>query len=404
MQNPQKRLSVWRDTKKDCRDTVGNDIKQYSSSLPYYHLIGFNKTEAVYSFPSKSVFEICGTDEPNRLHGYNCDGSWLNEPYMISKDTFDQLDMRTAEFVLIDWNPKDPGHWINELKKDERSIVIKSTFNDNPFCPPEQRTKILSYQPVSACSIAKQLTEAEAHVYDIEKNPKGFHVELLEELIRCKENERKGTANAFNWSVYGLGEKAERPNRILNWIEIPDDEYHRIKEKTYYGVDWGVVDPWGIIEAKYYDGALYLKELNYQSENEIKNSLLPAQIMEVNKHPEGLVGWRFRQLNIPKNHYVICDDNRPQKIIALREAGWDYAIQAIKGPGSIIDGIALLEKLKVFYTQSSKNIKHEQENYSRQVDRYGIVLEEADDSNNHTIDPTRYVAQFLRGSGIIKLI
>ena len=178
----------------------------------------------------------------------------------------------------------------------------------------------------------------------------------------------------------------------------------KINSKVYYGVDWGIVDPWGIIEAKYYDGALYLRELNYASENELKNKLRPDELNQIAQSDEGIVGFMFRKLAIPKNAYIICDDNRPGKIVALRQSGWDYSLQAIKGPGSVIEGIGLLEKLTIYYTYTSKNIKYEQENYSRQIDRYGVVLEEPEDTNNHTIDPTRYIAQFLRANGIIKLI
>lgn len=398
-----KRLSVWRDTKKDCRDTVGADVKQIFPRLPNGHLVTFNKTEAVYSFPSGSVFEINGTDEPNKLHGYNCDVAWLNEPYDISKDTFDQLDMRTKDFILIDWNPQQ-SHWIDELKKDPRTIVIHSTFKDNPYCPYEQKVKILSYQPVKMCRIVEQkiLEEVAAKAYDIAANPKQIEQKLLIELERCIENERKGSASPYKWSVYGLGLHAEKPNRIFFWEEIPDDAYNAIDATRYYGHDWGTVDPWGILEAKYYDGALYLHELNYLSENQLEELLTMEERLKVKNVDEGLVRWQLNKLNIPKKAYQICDTNRPLKILALHQMGYDYSVEAPKPPGSIIDGIDILCGMKVYYTSSSKNLKYEQENYSRKVDRYGIVLDEPEDTNNHLCDPARYIALFLVLMGIIK--
>lgn len=411
LQNTCKRLSVWRDTKKDCRDTVGHDVQRIFPKLPFAERITFNKTEAIYAFPGGSTFEINGTDEPNKLHGYNCDVSWFNEPYNISRDTFDQLDMRTNDFVIIDWNPK-LAHWIDDLKKDPRAIVIKSTFRDNPYCPIEQKIKILSYQPVKACEIVmnKLLPEAEAKLYDLTKNELNFTEKQIKELTRCKENERKNTANAFNWSVYGLGEKAEKPNRIFFWNEISLDDYHKIDCKRYYGVDWGTVDPWGIIEVKYYDGALYLHELNYLSENEIRQNATQKELEEITRFvdpedPEnqgGIVKWMFNRLQIPKKEYIICDTNRIIKILALHKGGWEFAISAPKPPGSIIDGIDLLVGMPVYYTSTSHNLKYEQENYSRQFDRFGTVLDEPEDLNNHLCDPTRYVALFLSLMGIIK--
>ena len=399
------RMSVWRDTKKDARDTVGYDMSVVYPAMIHYPNVTFNKTEASYAFPNKSIIEINGTDDENKVMGYNGDVAWFNEPYKISRGTFDQIDQRTVEFIIIDWNPK-MAHWILDLEKDERTIVITSTFKDNPFCPPEQKIKILSYQPVSACRIVKEkiLPEVEAKSYNLTDNPKGLPDKFLIELSRCKENERKNTASAFNWSVYGLGEKAEKPNRIFHWTEISDDEYNKINVKRYYGSDWGVVDPWGVIEAKYLDGNLYLRQLNYDSENQLKAKLSMTEIEQVNAKDEGLVMWHFERLGIPKKEIILCDDNRPMKIVALRAAGYDYAVAAGKGPGSILEGISVLEKLRVFFTSSSTNLKYEQENYSRVTDRYGVVQEEAEDFDNHLIDPTRYIILFLKAQGIIKII
>lgn len=399
------RLSVWRDTKKDCRDTVGYDMLQVFQTLPGYLPSYYNKTEASFSSPTDSRIEVNGTDDETKVHGYNGHVIWLNEPYKMSRATFDQLDQRTEEIVVIDWNPL-LAHWLEDLEKDPRALVIHSTFKDNPFCPHEQRIKILSYQPVKLCDvvISGLLSEQDAKAYNLTENPLKLTERQMKELARCKENERKGSASAFNWSVYGLGIRAERPNRIFHWTEISDDDYNKIDAKRYYAVDWGVVDPWGILEGKYYDGALYLHEKNYVSENQIMESLSTLDREALRNKTEGLVGWWFERLGIPKTSYIPCDDNRPLKVVALREAGWDYAMTAIKGPGSVIDGISLLSKLRIFYTSSSLNLKNEQENYSRLVDRFGSVLEEPEDLNNHLIDPARYLAQFLWREGIIKVV
>lgn len=402
-----KRFSVWRDTKKDCKDTVGEDMTKIFPTMPYYSpgTVTFNKTESIYSFPAGSKIEICGTDDQDKVHGYNGDVAWLNEPYKISKATFDHIDMRTTMFVVIDMNPKE-NHWSDDLEKDKRCIVIHSTFLDNPHCPAEQKAKILSYQPVSMCSIVieKILPEAEAKAYNLTENPLKLSEKQIKELARCKENERKNSASAFNWSVYGLGLKAERPNRIFHWTEISDDEYNAIDATEYFGSDWGVVDPWAVPKAKYLDGCLYVKELNYMSENQIKELLTIPELEQVNAKEEGLIGWLFEKIFVPKEAVVVCDDNRPLKVKALREAGYDYAITAIKGQGSVIDGIDLLLKLKVFFTSSSVNLKLEQENYSRLTDRYGIVLETPEDANCHLIDVLRYIVVFLKVQGIIKII
>lgn len=405
IKNKQKRVSVFRDTKIDCKETVGKDMSTIYPTMPFADTVTFNKTESIYHFiTTKSTIEIEGTDDANRIHGYNGDVTWFCEPYDISEEVFNQLDMRTTDFVILDLNPKE-DHWSDRLELNPRCLVIHSTFKDNPFCPPEQKKKILSYQPVSMTEVvlSKALTEHEGKIYDTQANKLGFTPQQIRELARCQENERQGTASRFNWSVYGLGEKAERPNRIFHWTEISDGDYQKLDAVKYYGVDWGVVDPWGILEAKYYDGGLYLHELNYDSENQVREKLTFDQQAEVNKDLEkGVVRWLFNQLNISKKCYVIVDNNRVIKLQALQEMGYNNTFSALKPPGSIIDGINQLLNLKVYYTSSSSNLKYEQENYSREVDRYGIVLEEPEDKNNHLIDPARYIVSFMVFLGVIK--
>ncbi len=405
-ENKNKRMTVWRDTKSDCRKTVLNDVSTHLKRTGRYKVHqDYNKTEAIFTYTTGSTFEIHGTDDEETVHGLTQDVAWLNEPYRIPKEVFDQIDQRTSDFVFIDWNPKK-DHWILDLVKDPRTIVIHSTFRDNPFCPDEPRRKILGYQPVKMCSVVKDglITEQEANAYDILVNPSYFTDKQLKELSRCRENEYKRSASAFNWAVYGLGEKAEQPNRIFFWDECSILDYEEIEATVYTGCDWGSVDPWGIVDAKYYDGCLYLRERNYSSENVIRERLTPTEVEQVNAGEEGIVNWMFKKLNIPSNRHIICDSNRVSKIRALRLSGWDNARPANKKPGSIIDGIDILCNLRVYFTSDSENLRYEQENYSREVDRYGIVLEEPEDINNHLMDATRYIALYLQIMGIIKKI
>ncbi len=406
-----KRITVWRDTKKDCKDTVLHDALSYMKMWGEYK-VGqeFNKTESIFTYGTGSTFEIHGTDDEEKVMGLNKAVTWLNEPYKISRDTFDQLDQRTEDFVVIDWNPKK-NHWIEDVALDPRAIVIHSTFKDNPFCPPEQRHKILSYQPVSRCALVmdKVLTESEARAYDIVNNPRDFPAKQIKELIRCRFNEDKRTAKAFEWDVYGLGLKAERPHRIFRWEEIADEEYHAITGAVRTNAtDWGTVDAWGTLESKYRDGCLYLHERNYLSEDKIREALTPTERAIVagqetekeHMHSTGIVTFHFSRLGIAKDVDLICDNNRPRKIAALRREGY-RAFPAAKGADSIRDGIDILTNIRVFYTRSSKNLEYEQENYCRKVVN-GIVTDEPEDDNNHLIDPARYIAQHLQARGIIK--
>lgn len=410
--NENKRLTVWRDTKTDCKKTVLNDaLRRLKLTGRYKKDQEFNKTESIFTYNTGSTFEIHGTDDEETVHGLTQDAAWFNEPYKISKDTFDQIDQRTSDFIFIDLNPKK-GHWSDDLTKDKRAVVIHSTFKDNPFCPIEQKRKILSYQPVQACDVVtmKLINYTDAREYDVEKNPLNFSKKHLNELIRCRENEFKKSADEFKWQVYGLGLKAERPHRIFRWNEIDLADYLKIDIKPVYGCDWGNVDPWAIVEGKYIDGKLYLRELNYKSENILRTEISGTDKIQIDSDQSdetaiegGLVTWMFSKLQIDKSRDVICDTNRPLKIGALRRKGY-RALTANKIKGSIIDGIDILSELDVYYTSDSENIRYEQENYSRKVDKYGEVEEEPEEGNDHLMDAARYIALHLQRIGIIKRI
>ena len=172
----------------------------------------------------------------------------------------------------------------------------------------------------------------------------------------------------------------------------------------FYGVDWGAVDPFAVVEVKYYDGALYVHQLNYKSENQLRESLPLNLLSRLKNEDEGLVKWLFQKFAIEKDRPIICDNNRPEKIKVLRKMGYGYALATTKGKGSILSGIDLLSGIDVFFTDSSKDIAHEQRNYARKIDRYGVILEEPEDEYNHMMDCIRYVALFLQRQGIITTI
>lgn len=338
--------------------------------------IEVSSNDTLYRFASGSFIKFIGLDKEDIGKGLRSDLVFVNEANKVPFDTYRELTSR-AKRIILDFNPNGEFWAHTEIVKRSDADFLTLTYTDNEHLSIEERTEIELYK-------TNAFYDPTLEKYDIPTN------------IKSKYWKNK-------WDVYGRGVIGSNPNRIFFWDEIPDEDYRNIDAQTYYGVDWGVVDPWGIIEVKYYDGALYIHELNYKSENEIKELLPTDELIQISEDEDGgLVKWMFNKLNIDKTKYIICDNNRPLKISALQDAGFDYAIAAPKPPGSIIDGITLVNEIKVYYTSSSVNAKKEQENYSRLVDRYGIVLEEPEDKDNHICDPTRYVALFLKFMGIIK--
>jgi len=113
-----------------------------SESEDITSLTGAYTQPASDTYINGSTIEFMGGDEENRVHGFQGNIAHLNEPYKFGLEAFDQIDMRTSDFIIIDWNPKN-NHWIDEVARRENAIVIHSTFKDNPFIPEEQKKKIL---------------------------------------------------------------------------------------------------------------------------------------------------------------------------------------------------------------------------------------------------------------------
>ncbi len=356
------------------RITVIKDFISVMKSVGIYEDDRFTDG-TLYRFASGSFIKFIGLDKEDIGKGLRSDVVFINEANKVAFEAYRELTSR-AKRVILDFNPNAEFYAHTDVLKRDDAELLVLTYKDNEYLSPQEVREI-------------EMMRERAFI-DLSKPDQPHNVKS--EYWRNK------------WNVYGLGQIGVNPNRIFNWREIDLTEYAKITAKTYYGVDWGTVDPWGIIEAKYYDGNLYIRELNYASENEIMARLTPTEAHQVRAKDEGLVLWMFERLGIPKNAIIVCDDNRPGKVRALRDRGYDYAITANKGAGSILEGIGILEKLNVFYTSDSENIRYEQENYCRKIDRSGIVTEEPDDSNNHTLDPSRYVALFLRDNGIIKII
>jgi len=354
-------------------------IKDFIKILKSFGLYSDNDWNAgkTWTSPTGTKINFIGLDKADIGKGLRSEIVFINEADKTDYETYRELTARSNR-VIIDFNPNSEFWAHTELLEREDSEFISLTYKDNEYLSESERKEI-------------ELLRERAYINPNLSNPD------KPENIKSKYYQNK-------WHIYGLGIIGINPNKIFFWNKISKENYNKLEVPKWYGVDWGSVDPMGIIEVKYYDGALYLHELNYLSENQWKERLKPHQRQQINQQDEGLIKWLFSRLEIDKTRPIICDNNRKEKIIALRKMGFTQAVAATKGKGSILDGIDLLNGIDVYYTNTSKNIEHEVNNYSRKVDRYGVILEEPEDINNHLCDPARYVAQYLSQKGVIKAI
>lgn len=355
------------------RITVIKDFKKIMEALGYYERHRF-PGETLYLFPNGTFIKFIGLDKDDVGKGLRSDLIFVNEANKVNFETYRELTSR-AKKIIIDFNPNNKFWYHREVMPREDCTHLNLTYLDNECLSKEEVSEILRYKELGYAPDGTVLNEYWAN----------------------------------KWRIYGLGQIGGVEGRIFHWKPTTYLDYLKIDRPAIFWSDWGKVDPWAVGEMKYLDGQLFVHERNYRSENEWRAALNVNQLRNIEgRRPdgttnEGLVTWRFNEMQIPKDHIIICDSNRQSKIIALREMGWDYAVGPIKGAGSINAGIDALQNLDVFYTKESQNIEFEQEAYCWDVDRHGDMIDgKPKDANNHHMDGIRYGAAYLASEGIIR--
>lgn len=348
-------------------------------------ITGTKNGSPLFIFPNGSFIQFIGLDKEDIGKGLRSDIMFINEANKTNFDTYRELTSR-AKRIIVDFNPNKKFWFHSEVLTRDDCDFLKLTFLDNEFLSTEERGEILRYKKLG---------------YKTDEKTGDFAVNENGDLIIINNY----WANM--WRVYGLGEVGQVEGRIYNWNKVSLSDYLSINVTEYFGSDWGKVDPWAVTGLKYYDGNLYVRQYNYASENEIERNMSPQQLQAIRNSEsdefDGLVAYIFKKLNIPYSANIVCDNNRPNKILSLRKAGWEYA-QAVGGKLDLVNRISVLSGLNIFYTDDSPNIEYEQENYCYEKDSNGVLLEKPIDQDNHAIDSIVYPVQWMFREGIIKNI
>jgi len=183
----------------------------------YYKDGNWNRTDCIYTFETGSKIEFFSADQPDKTRGPRRDRLFINEANNIPFDAFEQLEVRTKEFVYMDWNPVSE-FWFYESVLNKRKDVefITLTYKDN---------------------------------------------EALDKQILDSIETRKDRKNW--WKVYGLGQLGELEGKIYKDWDIINEvpKYARLER---YGLDYGYSnDPTAIVAIFYYDGGYVLDEIAY---------------------------------------------------------------------------------------------------------------------------------------------
>lgn len=258
LQNNNKVVSIIRKTFPALRATVLRDFIEILKELNIYSVDNHNKSEHIYTFSNGSMVEFFSVDDEQKIRGRKRDIAWCNEANELYFDDFTQLNMRTEDKLIFDYNPSDSASWLYELPQEE-SIMIKSTYRDNPFLPQSIRSQI-------------------------------------EDLKRTDE---------ALYQIYALGEKAiSKSNIYSQWTFVAHRPARFVK--YVYGLDFGYNHPTALMRVYYCDKDVYIEPVIYES------YLTTTMLIE-----------KLATLGIEQTVSILADYSRPEIIQEMNIAGYD---------------------------------------------------------------------------------
>lgn len=330
LQHPNTAASIVRATMPSLKGSVFRDFEDILRKLELYDRKSLNKSEMVYTFFNGSFVEFFSVDNEQKLRGRKRNILYVNEANEISLLEFQQLQLRTTEFSIIDYNPSfSDDHWICDLNKEQTTYHFITTYKDNPFLEQRVRDEIESLK---------------------EKNPS-------------------------LWRVYGQGLQAVIEGLVYPEVELID-EFPRGLHKQWLGMDFGYTsDPTAIVKVGVDGKNLYLDEVCYLTH------MLSGDIIR-----------ELKNCNADNKRFfkIISESADPRMIDEIALAGLD--IHPVKKyQGSVLAGVMFIQGMKMHITKRSINIRKEQRNYTYRKDRNDKWLNEPIDAFNHAFDAVRYV-------------
>jgi len=258
LQNNNKVVSIIRKTFPALRATVMRDFIEILKELNIYSVDNHNKSEHIYTFSNGSIVEFFSVDDEQKIRGRKRDIAWCNEANELYFDDFTQLNMRTESKLIFDYNPSESTSWLYELPPEE-SILIKSTYKDNPFLP---------------------------------------------QSIRAQIEDLKRTDEAL-YQIYALGEKAiSKSNIYSQWTFLPHRPARFVN--YVYGLDFGYNHPTALMRVYWCDNDIYIEPVIYES------YLTTPMLID-----------KMQSAGVEKTITIVADYARPEIIAELNNAGYD---------------------------------------------------------------------------------
>lgn len=267
---------------------------------------------------------------------------WVEEAQTVSQGSLDTLIptiRKPGSQIIFTWNPKAATDPVDAMFRGETAppgtVCRQVNWQDNPWFPEVLRVE---------------------KDYDAKRDPGRY-------------------AHVWGGAYLTRSEACVFRNWRVEEFEAPADAHHR------FGADWGyAVDPTVLVRCHIVGRTLYVDYDAYAIGCAIVDTPdLFLTVPEAEKWP------------------IVADSSRPETIAHMQKHGFPKILPAVKGPGSVDDGIEWLRSLDIVVHPRCRHLIDELTTYSYKTDPLtGAVLPVLEDKHNHVIDALRYACESAR--------
>src|SRR5690606_41816225 len=141
--NRNKRVMIYRQKYSDCRETVLEDFIKILREKDLYREKNHTQSHPQRYQLFGNTIRFAGLDTMG-AHGKRNDLTYGNEVMEMDKRSCKQINQRTNECFIYDYNPSQTEHWVyDEIIPRPDVKFHHSTLLNNPFLPRGQRMEIL---------------------------------------------------------------------------------------------------------------------------------------------------------------------------------------------------------------------------------------------------------------------
>mgnify|MGYP003629588232 FL=1 len=328
--HPNSEISIVSESVPHLKRGVIRDFKKIMQWTGNWKEEQYNRSSMTYNFVNGSFIEYFSVDNPSKLRGARRHILFVNECNNVDFESYQQLAIRTSKFIYLDFNPTGE-FWVNtELENEQDTQKVILTYLDNEAAPKA----------------------------------------AVDEILKAKAKAETGNKFWINWyNVYGLGLQGKLSGAIYENWEL--GKFQTIG-KTVLGQDFGFSnDPSTLLKTNIdkKNKIIYVEECFYLTK------LTATQLGDLNAKHAG-------------KDLIVADSADPRLIDSLKQ--YCNIVPAIKGQGSIVYGIAMIQDYKLVIDPESKNLINELKNYVWLEKKSQTPISKFD----HLLDGLRYSVSY----------